>query len=145
MCWLRQHHAVSSWVAPPADGVPRPPCSCTVEQEGRPALPHPLQPPCAGGSRAGALGSVSVGEALGSLGKKGARRWTVPCLGHRKIQIAAWGALAASSFVLGLVGLGGSLHPTSVPNASLGSSESDIRIDQAPKGPSLANRREVQF
>jgi hypothetical protein len=37
---------------PPAGGVPHPSSLRPMEQEGRPALPHPPQPPCAGGSRA---------------------------------------------------------------------------------------------
>jgi hypothetical protein len=40
---LRVCRAVFSWVVPPADGVPHPPCSRTVERAGCPALPHPFQ------------------------------------------------------------------------------------------------------
>jgi hypothetical protein len=43
---------------PPADGIPGPSGWRTPEQEARPALPHPLRPPCAGGSRRSAPAPV---------------------------------------------------------------------------------------
>lgn len=82
MCWRCQHHAVSSWAAPPADGVPLPPCSRTVEQERHPALPQPS----AGGLRDGAARGCPgrpqcASAALVSSG------CGIPAAGHRRAAL----------------------------------------------------------
>ncbi len=127
----------------PAGGVPV--HREAVEQEGRPALPHPPRPPSRVDRVRARLGPILAGRARGSAAREGRSPLGSPLpWGHGRGRREACGAPAASSLVLcPLRGPAGRLDPASTPSASAGSSAPDFRAAQAPDGPGPADWREA--